>query len=96
MFIVGGISVKTEDIPISPVVTDSFYLVEVQRWLIQIVQTPDEPVKIAVARKQHGRLNKHCFDTEGRLPAYAQLVRTVAAELNEFISNHNSVLMTVE
>lgn len=101
----GGISVKTEDIPISPVVVDSLTLSDVQKWLKQNVQLPGEPLKVAVVRDRHGQLwkvsyvvlnqrNKRSFDSEGKLRAEAKLVRTVSAELEEFFGNQNSVLIS--
>ena len=100
----GGISVKTEDIPLSPVVVDSLSLADVQKWLKHDAHTPGDPVKVAVVRERHGQLwkvsyvvlnqrNKRCFDTEGRLRAEAQLVRTISTELDEFFGSHSSVLI---
>ena len=101
----GGISVKTEDIPISPVVIDSLSLADVQKWMKQNLQATGEPVKLAVVRERHGQLskvsyvvlnqrNKRCNDAEGRLRAEAQLVRTVSSELDEVFGASNSVLLT--
>ena len=101
----GGISVKTEDIPISPTVADSFSLKDVEAWIKRHLTTPDEPVKIAVVRERHGQLwkvslvvlnqrNKRCTDSDGRLRAQSQLVRAVCQDLDEFLGSTNSVLLT--
>jgi len=101
----GGISVKTEDIPISPTVIDSFSLKDVELWMKHHLTATDEPVKIAVVRERHGQLwkvslvvlnqrNKRCTDSDGRLRAQSQLVRAVGQDLDEFLGNTNSVLLT--
>lgn len=101
----GGVSVNTEDIPISPTVVDTFSLKDVELWMKRHLTTPDEPVKIAVVRQRHGHLwkvslvvlnqrNKRCTDSDGRLRAQSQLVRGVCLDLDEFLGSNNSVLMT--
>ncbi|EDL59206.1 hypothetical protein PM8797T_23204 [Gimesia maris DSM 8797] len=102
----GGISVKTEDVPISPTVIDSLSLSDIEQWMKRNMLTVDEPVKVAVVRERHGDLykisyvvlnqrNKRCKDSEGKIRAQAQLVREISPDLNEFLGNHNSVLLNL-
>ena len=103
----GGVSVKTEDIPISPTVLDSLSLKDVENWMKRNLATPDEPVKIAVVRESYAKLfkvyfvvlnqrNRRCSDNNGRLRAHAQLVRTISPELVEFFGTGSSVLFSTD
>lgn len=99
------LSVRTLDIPISPVVIDSLSLADVQKWMKQHLLTPDEPVKVAVVRERHGQLwkifyvvlnqrNKRCTDGDGRLRAHATLVRSITTEMDEIFGARHCILLT--
>lgn len=101
----GGISVKTEDIPLNSTVLDSFSLQDVDYWMKIHMAAPDEPVKVAVVRERHGQLwrvslvvlnnrNKRCTDGDGRLRAQAHIIRSIAPDLDEFLGAHHSVLLS--
>lgn len=102
----GGLSIKTEDVPVSAAVLETLSLEDVRKWMKQNVVGPQEPVKVAVVRQRHGQLwkvsfvilnqkNKRCTDEKGGgLRAQAQLVRVIAKELDEFFGSHNSVLLS--
>lgn len=102
----GGLSVKTDDVPVAPIVLDSISLSDVQKWMKQNVLAHSEPAKVAVVRERHGQQllkvsfvilnqkNKRCRDGEGNLRAQAQLVRVIDKELDEFFGSHNSVLLS--
>jgi len=102
----GGVSVKTEDIPIIPTVVDALSLKDIELWMRQTLTLPDEPVKIAVTRERHGQLwkvsfvvlnqrNKRCTDSDdGRLRAQTRLVRAIDPELDEFFGSHHTVLLS--
>lgn len=100
----GGVSVNTQDVPMSPVVLDSLSLKDVESWMHQNLAFPDEPVKVAVVRARHEQIwrvtfvvlngkNKRCLDDDGRLRASSRLVRGISKELEEFLGSNSTVLI---
>lgn len=101
----GGLQIRTEDVPVSSAIAATFSLADVRRWIARNLISEEEPVKIAVVREPCGQLwkltlvilshrNKRCFDGKGRLRAQSQLVRSVAADLDEMLAGRHLILLS--